>query len=206
MRGTVEKWMFCDSGFNSRQRKARVEILSSLKFDSTRLRGISETEILETWSGAIVANKQSKKRGYKVTSTRSFQKCGNNWGGDYEVELWELVWRLWGTLDSYQKLLLWRRDHHHHKIMAIITRSWQSSGHLVWDDHLCYLPLGSRRKTWYAHKFIFLRRKRIWFTISVFLRRRISHTIYLHIFLRRRRIWYIIYRNIYFSGRGGAFD
>ena len=63
------------------------------------------------------------------------------------------------------------QDHgNHHKIMAINTRSWQSSGHLVCDDHLCYWLLGRRRKIWNAQ----------------------------FIFLRRRRIWYIIYRNIYF--------
>ena len=157
--------------------------MSSLKFDSARLWGISETEILETWSGGTVANKQSKKPGYKVTS---IQQCGNNRGGDMKLnyESWcDACGALWTAVRNCccgEEVTIitrsWQssQDHgNHHKIMAIIRRlspssqdhgnhqkiiGLQSSGHLVCDDYLCHLLLGRRRKIWYTHIFKFLRR------------------------------------------------
>ena len=202
-RGKAEKWMLCDSGFNSRQRQARDE---SRNIEFSEVRFCKTARNLWDWNTGNVkwgncCKQTIEKPGYIVTSTRSIQQCGNNWGGDMKLnyESWcDACGTLWTAVRncccgeeviiikrSWQSSWQSSEDHgNHQKIMAIIRRSWQSSGHLVCDHHLFYLLLGRRRKIWYAH-------------IFVFLRRRISYTINLHIFLRRSRIWYIIYINMY---------
>ena len=161
--------------------------MSSLKFDSARLWGISETEILETWSGGIVANKQSKKPGYKVTS---IQQCGNNRGGDMKLnyESWcDACGALWTAVRNCccgEEVTIitrsWQssQDHGNHQTtITIITRPWQSSEDhwiaiiwtfSVWRLSMSFASREEEKDMIHTHIQISQEEWRILFTISVF--------------------------------------